>query len=369
MKRLFTLMICSGAASSAAADSCKQIKDLEKRCDCYEIALAAAEKSANVQVDQDLVAEANNRTTPVPLARLGAAQSANSAGKGKWVFVDGGDPAKDSSRPEQPTWLSPLIVQDRLDSPKKQAKGASLGVSTSNGQTSIKSSLAATYGLPTESLFPDVMARNGWSAGIGTQWTKDNTVKTKVDGRVIRLFSSGTVEAGVPVVTTLKIDGVEDNVSKERSIGLRLNGTPVFGFSEGGIPYDGSPHASPAYLLYAGLGPHLDRVTYAKSPSTAGNAIGLNGRVDADFFPNGALWPIHLFATAVRARDIYTSAGLEKRSSTYYDFGVEWALVRPDKKGTGVVPALSLHRTIGDNFLDGTSRSVKTSLALTLKVN
>lgn len=112
---------------------------------------------------------------------------------------------------------------------------------------------------------------------------------------------------------------------------------------------------------------HLDRITSAKAPDPSGNAGGLSGRVDADFYPNGILWNFHLFATYLRARDLFADNGRPKRSATYYDFGLEWVFQRPDQKGKGLIPALSLHRTIGSNFLDGTSQAVTTTLMLTLK--
>jgi hypothetical protein len=266
-----------------------------------------------------------------------------------------------------PAWANNVHMTGKLDAKDGAGKGATFGASTADGQTSITSGIAVWYDLPITIFNPDL----GWTPSVAAQWTKDNSTKTKVDGRLIRFGANGTLPAPVDslgLLATFNVDGVDDNVMKQRSVGFRANTTPVwYKVLRNGRPYTEEPEI--AYTIYPTIGTQLDRVTYAKTPNSAGNAAGFNGRIDADFYPNGIFWRLHFFTTFVRARDVYSSADLQKRSATYYDFGVEWVLTHPKGDGKDVTPALSLHRIIGENFLDGTSRSVKTMLVLTLKVN
>lgn len=285
------------------------------------------------------------------------------------VYQPGFVPPKEADDGEA-AWEKNWYLSDKLDAAPGAGKGATFGASTADGQTSVTSSVAAKYRIPSATLFGDAGRYWGWGAAVAAQWTKDNSTKTKVDGRMVRFSLDGNIPApsSVHLLSSVNVDAVDDNVTKQRSVGLRGNVTPVvLNVFQRGSPYNTLPVIG--YDIFATVGTQLDRVTYAKAPNSAGNAAGFNGRIDADFYPNGIFWHLHFFTTFVRARDVYASSGLEKRSATYYDFGVEWILTHPKNDGKSVTPALSLHRTIGENFLDGTSRAVKTMLVLTLKVN
>lgn len=369
MRTILVFLGCLGLATPPVfAKNCSLFVNDRLKQACFAAA-ADAEKAANAAAiakeKADKAAQAEDVPTgesaPPPVAT--APVVATAPGK-CWAFQPG---CKTSDVTTPPALRLPgLSINDKLDEPGGTAgKGASFGASTADGQTSIKSSVAVIYKFPDGSVFTGYTAKTyGWNVGIGGQWTKDNSTKAKVDGRTVRLFTEGKVPS-VPFLAAARLDGVEDNVTKERTLGLRFNGTFVPGWSQWGVPYDRT--ASPSYDIYLSGGPHLDRITYAKAPNSAGNAAGLNGRVDADFFPNGILWHFHVFSTFVRARDLYAEGDRPKRTATYYDFGLEWVFLPPDEKGKGLIPALSLHRTIGSNFLDGTARAVTTTLMLTLK--
>lgn len=368
-QRSAILVLLFAGATQASAKECKLFVDATLRQACFtaaeeakaaaRAATAAADKAAIAAAAEDDATAASASQAPAEATKITAAPSLPPCGF-PWE-TECKQPSKDQSDP----WIivPGLTVSDKLDA-TGSSRGASFGASTANGETSVKANIAAAYRLP----FGGAPAKYGWDWGIGGQWGKDNGAKTKVDGRVVRLFAEGMLP-NVPILGAARLDGVEDNVSKEKTVGLRLNATFIPNFLQQNPPYNDASSARPAYNLYFSAGTHLDRITYARAPDTAGGAGGLNGRIDADFYPNGALWNLHFFATYVRAKDLFADTGRPKRSSTFYDFGVEWAFMRPDKKGKGLIPALSLHRTIGDNFLDGTSRSVTTSLVLTVKTN
>jgi hypothetical protein len=362
MRAFLAFTVCAGIATPVLAKECNLFVNEGLKQACLEAAAdakKAATAAAVAKEKADKAAEAEDGgegATPT----VATAQAV----PGKcWAWQC----PKTSDTSASPALRLPgLSLNDKLDEPGGSAgKGASFGASTADGQTSLKSSIAAIYTFPNGSVFTGAPQVYGWNLGVGGQWTKDNSTKSKVDGRTVRLFAAGKVPT-VPFLASAQLDGVEDNVSKERTVGLRFNGTFAPLWVQQGTPYS-STEKVPAYDIYASAGPHLDRVTYAKAPNSPGDAAGLNGRVDADFFPNGILWHLHVFSTFVRARDLYAQGDRPKRSATYYDFGLEWAFLPPDQKGKGLIPALSLHRTIGSNFLDGTSRSVTTTLMLTLK--
>lgn len=374
-KPILTLMICIGAVNHALGKECKLFVNDKLREACFaaaeeasraaEIAATAAEKAKEAaDAEDDRTSKAGESGSRVTPQASGAAEEPCSDDPWAWqksCKPAGGGGIKALSLPG-------FSVNDKIDGPGGAAgKGASFGASTANGQTSIKSAIAVTYKLPEGALFKGAARELGWNGGIAAQWNKDNSSKSKVDGRTVRLFVEGKVP-DFPFLASGRLDGVDDNVAKERTVGLRFNVLSVPQWSQWGAPYD-SGTWRPAYDLYVSGGTHMDRITYAKPPTSSGNAVGLNGRVDADFFPNGLLWHFHVFGTYIRAHDLYADNDRPKRSATYYDFGLEWVFARPDQKGKGLIPALSLHRTIGSNFLDGTAHSVSTSLMLTLKSN
>lgn len=74
--------------------------------------------------------------------------------------------------------------------------------------------------------------------------------------------------------------------------------------------------------------------------------------VGVSYYPGGALYRLHLLGDVLRARDFSQSGTAVKRSSTFYDFGVEYAFTDPRQvKDKGLIPALSLKPTLGSNFV------------------
>ncbi|WP_132374813.1 hypothetical protein [Paraburkholderia sp. BL9I2N2] len=183
-----------------------------------------------------------------------------------------------------PAWVKNVHMTGKLDSKDGAGKGATFGASTANGQTSITTSIAVRYDLPITMFNPDW----GWTPSVAAQWTKDNSTKSKVDGRLVRFAANGTLPSpadSLGLLAAFNLDGVDDNAKKQRSVGLRANTTPVwYKVLRNGRPYNEEPEI--AYTIYPTIGTQLDRITYSKAPNSAGNAAGFNGRIDADFYPN-----------------------------------------------------------------------------------
>jgi hypothetical protein len=275
-------------------------------------------------------------------------------------------PAAASSAEEEPSWLmSNLKIRDALEGSKK---GASLTATREHGTTIYSLKAAALLDLGNRFL-PEVAAMNGWSWNLGAQATKDTSQKKPVDGRVFKFGSTGDLFGGSPLVLLSSIDAesVADHIAKTRDVGLRYAGMVVLPDSQilqGGTPY--SRVRSGHYILPV-VGLHLDR---HREDGASSRMYGGHVGVGLSYFPGGPLWRLHLFGDAVRARDFHSNASTGKRVSTYYDAGVEYAFIDPlAPTQSGVIPTLSLKRTLGGNFLTGEAETAKTVLTLTLRLN
>jgi hypothetical protein len=274
-------------------------------------------------------------------------------------------PVPDAVTEEKPGWLlQHLKVRDVLSGSKK---GAALSVTRENSDTTYALRAAALLGIGNQFL-PESAHLAGWAWDVGAQIAKSTSPSKPVDGRLLALAARGTLFGDSPVIlnSALGLEAVWDRVERSRDIGLRYASTVVLEekILERGVPYS---RAGSSHFIFPAFGLHIDRHSDdAGSGRLFGGHVGLR----ASYYPGRALWPIHLFADALRAKDFASAGGATKRSSTQYNFGIEYAFIDPTKnERSAVVPTLSLRRTIGSNFLTGEADAAKTVLALTLLVN
>lgn len=326
MKTPLLLLLACGIAQ---AEDCKSIKDDAARLKCWD---------------------------------------AQASEPGKPAFRDPKEfPFGDNTGPlKEPPSAPGFIVRDKMSGPYEDGKAVSLSLTTSNDDRILKTNAAVMYNLGNE-VFSRDWQRKGWSTWVGVQWTKDANRKKPVDGRLARLAALGLAGDDIPVQTMVALEFSQDNVAKSKTFGLRPEFTPVIlNVTEKGTPYS----EAGAYSVYLKFGAQIDQVRQTKAnQEVSGGAGGLNLKTSLNYYPGGELARLRLFLDAVRARDLYAASEIGKRSSTYYDFGAEWLFTRPDQKAGAVAPTLGLHRTIGDNFLTGTARSVQTVVSFGLKIN
>lgn len=272
-------------------------------------------------------------------------------------------PTDDSKKnvEERPRWQKAIRLRDSL-SPR--AEPASFAVARSNGETVYKTDIALAFS-PGNMLLPDSLRKLGWEWQLGAEVHRHTSAQNPVNGQVLQLAMRGTFHPTQTAVvnTVVGIERVVDHVEDLRTTGVRMEG--VVNFLNSWLDY-GIPHS--AISSYRGIFPlfglHLDRVQGTMQEGTLyGGHIG----VRAQYYPGFALKPVRLFGEAVRAQDFGRNGNLQKRSSTFYRFGI--SLVLLNEPTSGFIPSLTLQRTIGANFLEGISDTARTDLLFTLSFN
>lgn len=340
------LILVSTTTPVLAAEDCSLIEDGTSRLACHDVQSGRTDRLNGKQ--QEVATRAK------PQVR----DEAPTERKAKE-----GDPVQPEDA-ATPSWLlQHLQVRNALEG----KSGASLNVTREHANTiySLKSAVIIDFG---QDFLPLTLQMHGWTWTAGGMFVKDTAPKKPIDGRTVALGLAGNIDPSesVSFLSTLDVQSVEDRVAKTKDAGLRFattlvlpnsrllesrNNPMLFGFS---------------HFLYPFGGLHIDRHSEAAGRDTLyGGHIGLH----VALYPRGTLDRVRLFADAVRARDFNQARDGTKRSSTYYEFGVEYAFTLPGQKPGRSQPTLALKRTLGANFLTGEADSAKTVLAFTYKLN
>lgn len=273
-------------------------------------------------------------------------------------------PPAAAPKDQDPVWLDRLRIRDALEGSKK---GAAMAVIREQGDTTYRVNAAAIFDAG-NSYLPEIARFYNWSWKVGAQLSKDSSPTKPVDGRTLKFGASGNLLPGTPLQLTSFVDvqAVTDRVTRTRDIGLRYSGE--FRVLDSEILESGVPYSmSPARAIVPIVGLHLDR---HREDGANGRLIGGHVGLGISYYPGGALYRVHFFGDAIRARDFGQSGSAVKRSSTWYDLGVEYAFTDPRTvKDKGLVPTLSLKRTLGSNFLTGEADTAQTVLSLSLRFN
>ena len=336
--RTVALQALLAASVGAHASGCVSIDSDAERLQCYDLALGRAKVQSATPAASAHSANASTRA-PAPAAPV-------------------------ASEEKEPGWLSRLKIRDALEGSKK---GAAFTAARELSDTTYRIKAAAIYDAG-NSFLPEVAQIYNWSWKAGAQLSKDSSPTKPIDGRTLKFGASGNLLAGTPLQLTSFIDmqSVTDRVAKTRDLGLRYSGE--FRILDSPILEDGVPYSSnSARFIVPIVGLHLDR---HRADGERGRLFGGHVGLGVSYYPGGALYRLHLFGDALRARDFSQSGTAVKRSSTFYDFGVEYAFTDPRLvKDKGLISALSLKRTLGSNFLTGEADTAKTVLTLSMRFN
>ncbi len=360
MRALLIGTALAAVAHAVAAQNCEAVQEDLARLRCWDQAAAARRAGAAAEsiAPKTAIATAVRSQSTIPTAPIQIAPSTSDPKSWPWGSNDG--PSVDTLA------LDRVHVRDKLTMPYEDAKAANLTLTSSNSEQVLKTTVAMIYDLPYHFL-RDEEHPAGWSTWVGAQWVKDGQSKKPVDSRLYRFAGLGQYGTEIKLLIGSTLDYSEDKIAHNSTVGLRPEITPVFSWTEGGIPYSSADWAYSALFRF---GAQMDRVhTNKATAGVVGNAVGLNVRMSLNYYPGGVVAPLRLFSETVRATDLYADSIIGKRNSTYNDFGMEWMFTRPDKKPGAIAPTLSLHRTIGANFLSGLPRTVQTVIAFGLKAN
>lgn len=273
--------------------------------------------------------------------------------------VVSGEKATDNAR--KPWWVEFLTLRDSL---APDAEGARFSAVRSAGKTDYQVDAALAFSSGNR-LLPTALQKAGWLWEIAAEVHRNTSDKEPAKSFGAQIGAAGTIPLGAVTAlnnTALRWD--RDSLAQTRAVGLRSTNTLLFDppVLDQGIPYS---REMSARFVFPFLGLHVDRL---HKPTESTTHYGASIGVRAEYYPGRSLWPVKLSASGLRAKDL--GGASDRRSSTFYRIGMEYAFIDPHEPGDhAVVPTLSLERTLGSNFLVGLTEVAKTSLVFRLSLN